>query len=293
MRKIYIMLLNALRSLVKGNSGHNAGALSIGQIALGALYRQQYESKAKPLAFKDVGFRVHSQHEEDGILLFIFSLIGTTNKRCIEICAGDGIECNTANLIINHRWVGLLCDGNEKNIKKAKNFYHSHPDTKFWPPSIVMEWVTQGNINRLVEENGFEGEIDLLSIDIDGNDYWVWEALSCISPRVVVLEFNHLWGPDVAVSTPYRDDFVAEFTQHGSDYAGASLAAFVKLGKRKNYRLIGTNAIATNAFFVRNDIDCEWLPEIGANSCFEHPRAKFGMQHRLPAVENREWVKIS
>jgi len=292
MKKLFKKLSNAWKMLSDGTPGHKAGALSIDQIALGILYRQQFESKGKSLSFKDVGFRTHSQHEEDGILLFIFSLIGTTNKRCVEICAGDGIECNTANLIINHRWLGLLLDGDERNIRRARNFYQNNPDTKYWPPKIVREWVTRGNVNGIIEENGFTGDVDLLSIDIDGNDYWIWEVLSCISPRVVVLEFNHLWGPEVSVSTPYRDDFIAEFTQYGSDYAGASLAAFVKLGKKKNYRLVGINAIATNAFFVRNDIVCEWLPEIDANACFDHPRAKFGMLHRLPAVKDKEWVRV-
>ena len=85
---------------------------------------------------------------------------------------------------------------------------------------------------------------------------------------------------------------MAEFTQYGSDYAGASLKAFVKLGKKKGYRLVGTNAIATNAFFIQNDIACDWLPEIDVSTCFDHPRAQFGMKHRLPGVINKEWMEI-
>ena len=251
-----------------------------------------YHFKCPPLSFKDVGFRVHSQHEEDGIILFIFSLIGTTNKKCVEICAGDGIECNTANLILNHRWIGLLCDAKDANIAKAKQFYSTNPDTKYWPPVIVKEWITRDNVNRVIEDNGFSGQIDLLSLDIDGVDYWIWKQISCINPRVVVLEFNHLWGPDISVTVPYADDFVAEFTQYGSDYAGASLQAFVKLGREKGYRLVGINAIATNAFFVRNDISCGWLPEIAPADCFSHPRARFGMEHRLPGVKNKKWIEV-
>lgn len=258
---------------------------------LAATYRGLYQSDSRPLAFKDVGFRVHSQHEEDGILLYLFSLIGTTNKKCVEMCAGNGMECNTANLIVNHRWIGLLFDGKKENVRKAKRFYSRNPDTRFWPPAVVHEWITRENVNRLVEGH-FQGEIDLLSLDVDGVDYWLWKDLTCISPRVVVLEFNHLWGPDVSVSVPYRDDFTAGFTRHGSDYAGASLRAFVNLGKEKGYRLVGTNAIATNAFFVRNDIDCSWFPEIDPSECFEHPRARFGMEKRLPGVRDKEWVEV-
>lgn len=272
------------------NSG--ASMQSVTQKALSLSYWQSYHREERRVRIEDTGFRVHSQHEEDGILHFIFSLIGSTNKECIEICAGNGIECNTANLIICHRWTGLLIDGCEDNIARAKRFYAAHPDTRFWPPKIVKEWITRANVNRIVEDNGFTGEIDLLSLDVDGVDYWLWEALTCVSPRVVVLEFNHLWGDEHSVTVPYHDDFVAEFTPYGSDYAGASLPAFVKLGNCKGYRLVGTNAIATNAFFLRNDIHCDWLPEISASSCFRHPRARFGMQHRLPAVEGKEWVEV-
>lgn len=265
---------------------------TIEQNVLSLLYKEQYEMKRPPLTFKDVGFRIHSQHEEDGILNFIFSLIGTTGKRCIEICAGDGIECNTANLIINHRWIGLLVDGNDVNVEKARRFYADNLDTKFWPPAIIKEWVTKDNVNEIIREHGFAGQIDLLSLDIDGVDYWLWQEISCISPRVVVLEFNHLWGSGASVTVPYQEDFVAEFTEYGSDYAGASLPAFVKLGKEKGYRLVGTNAIATNAFFVRDDIACDWLPEVDAATCFDHPRAQFGMAHRLPGVKSKEWVEV-
>lgn len=262
------------------------------QTSLSILYKQHFHSGCSPLTFREVGFRVHSQFEEDGILLFIFSLIGATNRKCVEVCAGDGIECNTANLLINHRWTGLLCDGNAANIARARQFYSSNPDTRHWPPVIIKEWLTKHNVNSIIKDNGFGGEIDLFSLDIDGVDYWLWEAISCISPRVVVLEFNHLWGPESSVTVPYRDDFVAEFTQYGSDYAGASLSAFVRLNRRKGYRLVGVNAISTNAFFIRNDILCDWLPAIDVSTCFDHPRAQFGMRHRLPGVKDKEWMEV-
>ena len=255
-------------------------------------YKLLYHSGGNVPKLSEVGFRCYSQHEEDGILLFIFSLIGTTNKRCVEICAGDGIECNTANLILNHRWIGILSDGNEANTRKAKHFYSSHPDSQYWPPTIVHHWITKHNINSLLSANGFTGDIDLLSLDVDGVDYWLWKELSIVSPRVVVLEFNHLWGPERSVTVPYSDEFVGNFTSYGSDYAGASLSAFIRLGRVKGYRFIGTNAIATNAFFVRQDIACDWLPEAKPGDCFDHPRARFGMEQRLRGVQNREWLEV-
>jgi hypothetical protein len=242
--------------------------------------------------FADVGFRVHSQNNEDGILHYIFSLIGTTNKKCIEICVGDGLECNTTNLVLNQGWNALMFDGDVGNVKVAKDFFRSMKNTKFWIPIIINTWITRDNINKLISENNFNGEIDLLSLDIDGIDYWLWEAIDCISPRVVVLEFNHLWGADYSVSVPYSPEFKAEFKKYGSDYAGASLPAFVKLGKTKGYRLVGINNISTNAFFIREDINCPWLPEEKISNCFKHPRAQFGINHRLPKVSKKKWVEI-
>lgn len=136
------------------------------------------------------------------------------------------------------------------------------------------------------------GEIDLLSIDVDGNDYWFWKGLNVVQPRVVVVEYNHLLGPTDALSVPYRDDFIAEFSEYGSDYAGASLMAFIVLARQKGYRYIGSNAIGTNAFFVRSSISERLLPEADPALAFLHPRVKFGMEMRYPRVKNKEWISV-
>jgi hypothetical protein len=264
----------------------------VAQLSLMMQYKNLFASGHHALKLSEVGFRVNSQHEEDGILLYIFALIGVTNKICVEICAGDGIECNTSNLIINHKWTGLLVDGNDANVDVAREFYSRHPNTMIWPPQVRKAWITKDNVNQVISDGGINGSIDLLSLDIDGVDYWLWEAMNVINPRVVVLEFNHLLGPDKAVTVPYSDSFVAEFTRYGSDYAGASLAAFVKLGRKKGYRLIGTNAFATNAFFIREDVKHPWLEEVSATSCFDHPRAKFGIEVRYPPVATKPWVEV-
>lgn len=256
------------------------------------MYEEAYRNGAQPIPLSDTGFRIHSQHEEDGLLLFIFALIGVKTKKCVEVCAGNGMECNTANLILNHRWLAALFDGNPENIRLAERFYTTHPDSLFWPPRIQQAWITRENVNELITAQGFSGEVDLFSLDIDGVDYWIWEALTCIDPRVVILEFNHLCGPERAVTVPYSDDFKAEFSRDGTDYAGASLAAFVALGKRKGYRLVGSNAIGTNALFVRKDIECAWLPEVTVESCFRHPRIAYGIASRWPKVKEMPWESV-
>jgi hypothetical protein len=174
--------------------------------------------------------------------------------RSVEICAGDGTECNTANFLLNHRWTGLLVDGNPENVRRARHFYRTRAETKHWPPDIIEAWLTRENLNSIILNAGYSGVIDLLSLDVDGMDYWLWEALHVVKPRVVVLEYNHLLGPTASLSVPYRPDFIAELTEYGSDYAGASLQAFIGLGRRKGYRFIGTNSIGTNAFFIKSDV---------------------------------------
>ncbi len=260
------------------------------QIQLCLEYRRIWRDHEKLPTFDDVGFRSYSQNEEDGILLFLFSLLGTTNKKSVEICAGDGVENNTANLIINHGWNGLLFDGDEKNVAVGRNFYAHCPDTWVFPPTFAHAWIDAENINTLITSNGFEGEIDLLSIDLDGVDYWIWKAIDCIRPRVVVIECHNIWTADRAVTVPYRPDF-NKFDIH-PDYSGASLGALVKLGRQKGYRLVGSNRYGFNAFFVQSGLGEDIFPEVDPASCLNHPQAIRGQTTRFHEVKNYEWIEV-
>ncbi len=243
------------------------------QVLLRLQYQQMLQSRMKLPSFDDVQFRAYSQTGEDGILLYVFSLLGTTNKRVVEICAGNGRECNAANLIINHGWHGLLFDGDEKNIAEANSFYSRCRETPVKKPICTQAWITADNINDLIRRAQFDGDIDLLSLDIDGNDYWIWNALDCINPRVIILEYENAWGWEHAVTQPYVEDFVWRANPLGLPSAGASLPAFVKLGRQKGYRLVGCNRMCYNAVFVRNDIGVDVLPEVETSECFNHPLA--------------------
>ncbi|WP_250502846.1 hypothetical protein [Caballeronia sp. AZ7_KS35] len=225
-------------------------------------------------------------------MLYIFAVLGFNTRRVVEVCCGNGQESNTANLLVNHRCTGLLFEGSEALASAARQFYAEQPSTMFWPPTVVRDWITAENIDGLISEAGITGDIDLLSIDIDGIDYWLWDRIDIISPRVVVAEINHLWGAQESVTVPYAPDFKAVFTQYGSDYAGASIAAFVKLGRRKGYHLVGGNAIGTNVFFVRDDLSHPWLPEVAAETLFWHPRAKFGQTVRIEGVRSMDWEQV-
>jgi hypothetical protein len=268
-----------IHRLVPELKGHLfAGASKGEQILLRLKYQELLRQRAELPTFADAEFRCYSQMGDDGILWYLFSLIGTTNKKCVEICAGDGIECNTANLIINDGWVGLLFDGNEENTRRGERFYAICPETLFSPPTLVNAWITAENVNSLIRDAGFAGEIDLLSLDMDGVDYWIWRAIDVIRPRVVVVEYNISLGPELAVTVPYNPDFVWQATPGSSDfrdwYFGASLAAFAKLGREKGYRLVGSLRHGLNAYFIRSEISPDILPEITPASCFESPLIK-------------------
>ncbi|WP_153801242.1 hypothetical protein [Foetidibacter luteolus] len=247
-------------------------------------------------SFDKVEFSSYSQNGEDGILLFIFLIIGTKNKKVVEIGAGNGIECNAANLIINHGWAGLLIDGREKNTERGKAFYKQR--TNAWKfsrlaPKIVHSWITTENVNSLVESNGFSGEIDLLSLDIDGIDFWILKAIEVISPRVIILEYNNRWAADQSVSVPYASSFVGVDTSpEGKGYFGASLMAYTKLAKEKGYRLIGANSPNTNAFFMRNDTGLDTFPEVSVSSCLSSNYAVFQHKVKYPLIKELPTVEV-
>lgn len=269
---------------MSASSSHPSADAHVAQLLL----RLQYQDLARrgiPLPeLLDVEFRCYSQNGEDGILLYIFSLLGTTNRRVVEICAGDGFECNAANLIINHGWKGLLVDADADQVAKGRAFYSTCRTTWVSPPTFIEAWLTAENVDAVIAGSGFAGPLDLLSLDIDGNDYWIWKALDCIRPRVVVLEFNGSCGPERSVTMSYQPDFRLDLTVQPYR-CGASLPAFVKLAREKGYRLVGVQSLGFNAFFVQDGLEEKLLPERSARECYERtPRLREWTPGRLDTI---------
>lgn len=237
---------------------------------------------------EDVGFRKYSQFEEDGILLYIFSLVPPINRICVEICAGDGRECNTTNLIINHGWWGHLFDGNEQNVKSGKVFFAQNKDTFLHPPQFTKAWVTAEDVNKQLADSGVSGSIDLLSLDIDGMDYWVWKAITVIEPQVVVCETQNLIPPDRALTVPYDPKFVFK----SENFRGASLAAMCKLGREKGYRLIGTHRFGFNAFFMKNGVGEEFFPEVDVTFCVQDFYSDSARNERWAKAKEYNWQEV-
>jgi hypothetical protein len=188
--------------------------------------------------------KVFSQQGEDGILEEIFHRIGTTNKFFVEFGVESGAECNAAHLAKNRGWGGLFMEGNPADVEKLKANYADFPAVK-----CVPAMVTSANVEQLFTDAGVPAEPDLLCIDIDGNDYWVWQAIERFRPRVLVMEYNpfHL---------PPQKWVMAEdpaFSWQRTTYFGASLTSLTLLSRRKGYELVGTDSNGVNAFFVRTD----------------------------------------
>lgn len=258
------------------------------QLQLALHYRDLLATNRPLPAFGDVEFRCFSQNGEDGILLLLFAALGTTTKIAVEICASNGIECNAANLIVNHGWTALLIDGDEEQLKEGRRFYARCPTTALHPPTLARAWITTENVNQVLQENGISGEIDLLSLDMDGVDYWIWRAIDVIQPRVVVLEYLSPMGPERSLTVPYE----AEFRSGLQQFRGASLMAFVKLGREKGYRLVGTQRYGFNAFFLRSDVGADLFPEISPSACFAHPHAQRWMREVEGFLAAGPWVEV-
>ena len=198
------------------------------------------------------GIKIFSQNEEDGIILYIFKHIGIRTKSFIEIGTENGTECNTTNLIKNFNWSGVQIEGDKNQHNEAKIKLKNILGKKIRNLKLLNFFITKKNINKIIKKYSNKN-IDLLSIDIDGNDYWIWKAINCIKPRLVVIEYNSFFGPKIAATVQYKTKFIWDHRNKKS-YYGASLKALEKLGKKKGYNLIGVDTNGVNAFFIRKDL---------------------------------------
>ena len=198
------------------------------------------------------GIKIYSQNDEDGIILYILKHIGVKTKKFVEVGVENGIECNTTNLLKNFDWSGVQIEGNKKLYNDAKIQLKKVLEKKIKNLKLLNIFVTKKNINQILKKYSGK-EIDLLSIDIDGNDFWIWKAINCVKPRLVVIEYNSFFGPNMSATIKYNPKFNWDHYNNKS-YYGASLKALEKLGKQKKYSLVGVDKNGVNAFFIRNDL---------------------------------------
>lgn len=261
-------------------------AVQITQRQLYLHYNERFRNRTF-VQLSDTGFKVFSQFEEDGMLLFIFSVIGMKHKTFVDIGSNDCINSNCANFAVNFYWHGLFIDSDKDALDIGRHFYKKHPDPWSYKPVFVCEKVNRENINTTIKNAGFEGPIDLLSIDIDGNDYWIWDAITVISPNVVIIEAKVEYGMNDAV-VPYNADY-SHLTKNPM-YNGASPFAMNQLAKKKGYRLVGANAYGHNMIFIKKELAADYIPEVTVESILTHPKTKESL-NEFDRVKHLEFLK--
>ena len=246
------MILKRLRNLADSIRAINRGVKYLDrqhQLAL----QQEFDRLRMDVRFSDpkclvrFGAKVYSQADEDGIIREIFCRIGTTNKRFVEFGIGDGLENNSAALLFEG-WQGLWIDASTKSIAAIRKHYARLINDK--QLIVVESFITRENINSLVSTSIDDKEIDLLSVDIDGNDFHVLSAITCVNPRVIVLEYNAKFIPPIVFCMQYNE---AHYWR-GGDCFGASLKFYELKMRERGYSLVGCSLSGANSFFVRNDL---------------------------------------
>jgi hypothetical protein len=197
---------------------------------------------------QDYEFKVFSQFGDDGIIQFLVNYLDISVKKFIEFGVTDYAESNTRFLLLNNNWEGMVMDGSNDEINKIKNAYY------YWQHNLKakMLWVTKDNIDKFIVSEGFTGEIGLLHIDLDGNDYWVWDSIKSISPIIFIAEYNSVFGLN-PWTIEYNESFQRTKYHYSNLYWGSSLSSLIDLSLSKGYAFIGCNSAGNNAYFIKRD----------------------------------------
>ncbi len=262
----------ALRRLRSFAVGHLADRVEVNSLLLARLLIERNLERRDVTSITEMEFRVFSQWGEDGIIQYLISRIPIANDVFVEFGVEKYRESNTKLLLLNDNWRGLIIDSSQSNFDVINR---DEMSVKYDLTS-VCQFVTRENINAIIASAGISGDIGVLSIDIDGNDYWVWEAIDVISPRIVICEYNSVFGAQRAVTIRYDPRFERTRAHHSNLYFGASLSALWTLGAKKGYDFVGSNSAGVNAFFVRKDLS-DGLPKPSAESGYVLSRVRESM----------------
>ncbi len=261
-------------------------------LLLGRLSSEAVKSKKNIYALSEVEFKVFSQWGDDGIIQWLIHNLDIPNKTFIEFGVENYRESNTRFLMMNNNWSGLVMDGSKLNVAQIVNSEY------FWKYDLSARsvFINAENINDLLLSSGLGREIGILHIDLDGNDYWIWKEVNVISPIVVILEYNSLFGADRAITIPYDKNFFNTNAHYSNLYFGASLLALHQLSASKGYAFIGCNGAGNNAYFVRKDKLNEQVRETSLKegfvvSKFREGRNKNGRLNYLNGSARIEAIK--
>ena len=203
---------------------------------------------ASAKSLREAEFKVFSQFGDDGIIQYLIARLDIPPELSsfIEFGVQDYSESNTRFLLLKDNWRGLVMDGDERNIEslRVRDMYWRHDLT------ALCRWINRDNIDTILQESEFSGPIGILSIDIDGNDYWVWQRMTAVQPVIVIAEYNSVFGARQAITVPYDPAFNRTKAHYSNLYWGASLSALASLARSKGYAFVGSNLAGNNAYFV-------------------------------------------
>tara|TARA_B110000971_G_scaffold220321_1_gene263595 strand:- start:190 stop:1113 length:924 start_codon:yes stop_codon:yes gene_type:complete len=239
----------------------------------------------------EVEFQVYSQWGEDGIIDWLINKFPEIPKNFLEIGTQDYKESNTRFLLINRNWDGFLIEADKAAVKDIKS------QKIFWKHRLKVknEFITKDNINNIINRINVPKKLGLLSLDIDGVDYWVLKELSVLDPSIIICEYNSLFGQKKSVTVPYKKNYIRAEEHYSNLYYGASIKAFIDLMKKRNYFLIGTNSAGNNAFFLKknhwNKANKLIVEKKIFNSKFRESRDVKGNLNFLDKKESLELIK--
>ncbi|HET9404423.1 MAG TPA: hypothetical protein VFO57_07575 [Burkholderiales bacterium] len=242
-------ILDALAQRIAARIRAPKGATERSLLLLGRMLALNAKSLPAGTPLAEAEFGVFSQFGEDGIIQHLLAHVPVSSGTFVEFGVQHYVESNTRFLLLQDNWSGLVIDSSPKYIERIR------ADGMYWRHDLTATcaFITRDNIAALIAERFPEEELGLLSIDIDGNDYWVWEAITHVRPSIVICEYNSVLGARLAVTVPYSGDFDRAKAHYSHLYFGASLPALCRLAERKGYAFVGSNSAGVNAFFVRKD----------------------------------------
>jgi hypothetical protein len=246
------LIRNVLTRLGRGHRAEHAElrrAVDRSTLLAAQLLVGQLRQRGPLPSLHDAEFQVFSQFGDDGIIQYLVHALEPLDHTFVEFGVQDYREANTRFLLLHDGWRGLVMDSDPDLVARIQ------ADEEYWRHDLTAAsaFVDRDNIDGLLRAHGFEGPLGLLSVDIDGNDYWVWERISCVTPAVVVCEYNAVFGAARAVTIPYQPAFDRTRAHPSNLYWGASLKALAVLAERKGFAFVGTNSAGNNAYFVRRD----------------------------------------
>jgi hypothetical protein len=254
--------INALKSEVLALNEQVADQKILSGKILSGMNRQRAPEIIKDIHLAE--FKVFSQWGDDGIIQFLINYLDIETKTFVEFGVEDYREANTRFLLLNNNWSGLVMDGSATNMLKLKK------EDIYWKYNLTAatQFITKENINSLLKTNGIYGETGLLHIDIDGNDYWIWKEISVISPVIVIVEFNSVFGLN-PWTVPYESSFNRTAHHSSNLFWGCSVSSLCDLAETKGYAFIGCNSNGVNAYFVRKDKMKDLIPLNAENGYVE------------------------